>query len=293
MKKILATILALVMVLSLSVTALAVDKTENVTINSTSEGTVDISITDITETVYSVTVTWDSTSLEYFKNDGIWNPETHEYEPDEDAEEHELSRWISGSATVTVTNHSNAPVTATIAEQDITTGTDYSFSVNSEVKTTFDLATAVDTAVGEAPSNEFLITAETAPDVAGSDTFVVTISEYVEAPVYAYETIGASDSYWDSDLYMPDTITTNTLLSFWMSNYVYEFDGVTENDAYVNYEVKSVVCEANPDKLVTVTESGEEYYRFTEAGDYEVTVTFHDGYANTDTTKTLTFTVTA
>lgn len=173
MKKILATILALMMVFSLSVSALAEDKTDEITINGTSYGTVEVTIADATETVYSVTVAWDGTTMEYMKDSGVWDPENHEFVPNEETEER--NHWIDAYATVIVTNHSNAAVTATIDEHDITTGTTYEFD-----KEYFDLGTAVDTVFDEAPNNSFNIEAISEPVSAGSDTFVVTISQYVE-----------------------------------------------------------------------------------------------------------------
>ena len=218
MKKILATILALVMVFSLSVSALAADKTENITINETSYGTVEVSIADGTETVYSVTVAWTDTTMEYYKNSGIWNPETHKYEPDENAEEHELSRWIDGYATVTVTNHSNAAVRATIEERENTTGTTYGFD-----QEWFDLETAVGTEVEEAPYNSFIISATSEPTSEDRDTFAVTISMPASAEPEP-ETIALSFKD-DSSLAGKDSTVTVLLPDgYTYENTTYELD---------------------------------------------------------------------
>lgn len=287
MKKILATILALAMVLSLSVSALAEDKTENITINSTSVGTVEVSIADVTDTVYSVTVAWEDTAMEYMKDNGVWNPETHEYVPNEESEERNY--WIDAWTTVTVTNHSNAPVTATIAEQDITTGTDYSFSVNSSEGNTFDLETAVDTAADAAPNNTFTITAESAPTTAGTDTFVVTISQYVAPtpePSYDWYTIAGTDSYFEDEAGMSHDVTTNSFITFSMSSYPNSFDEDPTND---NYETTSVVC-SDENVLESVTWQNESGYVFNTTGTYTVTVTF--SMEETTIEKAITFNVT-
>ena len=176
MKKILATVLALAMVFSLSVSALAApvelkdaeDPSQSVA--NPISGSVEVTVNEGVDTgvVYSVTVAWDDTSVVYQKEGkGTWNPSTHEYDnATEDG-------WTTNNtASVTVTNHSNAAVTATIATDVMNTGTTYTFSDSG----TFNLATAEGTLVAEAPKDTFTITAGGTPTAGGTDTFNVTIT---------------------------------------------------------------------------------------------------------------------
>ncbi len=106
MKKLLSLILALALVLSLSVTAFAAEGVSNGGTDSADvKGTYS---TEATVTVYSVDIAWSG--LEFTYNgafEGNWNPENHEYE---DAT---AAGWAAGNGTITVTNHSNAAITAT------------------------------------------------------------------------------------------------------------------------------------------------------------------------------------
>lgn len=105
MKKLLSLILSLVMILSLSVSAFAasdLDKAADVkgTYNADTTGGV----------VYSVDITWSDLSFTYNAAvKGTWNPETHTYEGAQEA------GWADGNGTITVTNHSNAAITAASA----------------------------------------------------------------------------------------------------------------------------------------------------------------------------------
>lgn len=106
MKKIISLILALVMVMSLSVTAFAA---EGVTNGGTD--TADVKGTyssTATVTVYSVDIAWEGLNFTYNGAfEGTWNPKTHEYE------NATVAGWAAGNGTITVTNHSNTEITAT------------------------------------------------------------------------------------------------------------------------------------------------------------------------------------
>lgn len=106
MKKIVSMILALVMIMSLSVTAFAAEGVTNGgTDTSDVKGTYS---STATVTVYSVDIAWDGLSFTYNGAfEGNWNPRTHEYE---DAT---AAGWAAGNGTITVTNHSNTAITAT------------------------------------------------------------------------------------------------------------------------------------------------------------------------------------
>lgn len=103
MKKAISLVLAAMMAVALPGAALAVepeDQSHEVTGHYVSGGNID--------TVYSVDIQWDNLEFTYkdaFK--GTWNPDTHAYEDGTDAS------WTPGNTTITVTNHSNAAITAT------------------------------------------------------------------------------------------------------------------------------------------------------------------------------------
>ena len=63
--------------------------------------------TENPQTVYSVDITWGGMDFTYYAaGTGTWNPETHSYDVQTEA------HWAEGAGTITLTNHSNAAVTA-------------------------------------------------------------------------------------------------------------------------------------------------------------------------------------
>jgi len=106
MKKVISLILALVMIMSLSVTAFAAEGVTNGgTDTSDVKGTYS---STATVTVYSVDIAWEGLSFTYNGAfEGTWNPESHEYE------NATAAGWAAGNGTITVTNHSNTEITAT------------------------------------------------------------------------------------------------------------------------------------------------------------------------------------
>lgn len=106
MKKIISLVLALIMALSLTTVAFAVtlDGT-NKTVSTDVTGTYKPG--DATATVYSVDIAWADLSFTYTDaSQGTWDPTAHEYTGATEAS------W-AGKGTITVTNHSNAGITAT------------------------------------------------------------------------------------------------------------------------------------------------------------------------------------
>ena len=177
MKRILVAALTVAMVLSQGVCTFAAETFDAVPAKS--NGTVKVTYEKDTKTppVYSVTVDWTDIAMEYkVTGDEIWDPETHTYSFDEDVEK----EWVENVAEVSVTNHSNAGVTASIAEGE-NNKFDYTFNEDS-----YDLATAEETTVAEAPACTFEITAGDIPDDLEIDEydeeFVVTINAEAEEP---------------------------------------------------------------------------------------------------------------
>lgn len=107
MKKLASIILALAMVMALSTTAFAVTM-------STGEQDIDVQAKyqddTTTGTVYSVDITWGAMKFTYTETGTVtWNPVDHSYSRETSG------TWTPEGNTVTVTNHSNAEVTASFA----------------------------------------------------------------------------------------------------------------------------------------------------------------------------------
>lgn len=108
MKKAISLVLAAMMAVALPGAALAVGQgessTQNVTGHYESGGESSV--------VYSVDITWEPLNFTYTDaSKGTWNAQEHVYQGATPA------RWTPGNATITVTNHSNAEITATPSYQ--------------------------------------------------------------------------------------------------------------------------------------------------------------------------------
>lgn len=126
-------------------------------------------------TVYSVDITWGDMAFTYTAEAGIWDPTNHTYTGAEGG------AWAvdkEGGNTITVTNHSNADVTAVF---------NYAAASGFEgISGTFDnaslaLESAVGTAVAEAPKGTASLTLSGALDSATADntkigTITVTLN---------------------------------------------------------------------------------------------------------------------
>lgn len=150
MKKLITAILAVAMLCTMSLTAFAANPIT--TGNGTDTKDVKASYSDRTSaTVYSVAITWGAMEFTYSSaSDGVWDPDTRTYSDVKTAE------WTSTTNSITVTNSSNAAVTATLAfaAEIGYTGIAGSFAENSGTANDgiLELPTAVGTAGGTAPS---------------------------------------------------------------------------------------------------------------------------------------------
>ena len=102
-------------------------------------------------TVYSVDITWGNMAFTYSDGSGsTWDPMTHT------SKAGGTGGWSHNGNTVTVTNHSNTEVTATLAYASTEGFKGISGSFGN--KSTMNLATAVGTAVSEAPKDTAALT---------------------------------------------------------------------------------------------------------------------------------------
>lgn len=124
-------------------------------------------------TVYSVDITWGSMAFTYSEGSGsTWNPATHTYSSGGEG------GWSNSGNTVTVTNHSNAQVTANLAYDSEQGYEGISGNFN---KSTMNLATAVNTPFASAPTDTAALTlsgtlASTLTDPTTVGTITVTIN---------------------------------------------------------------------------------------------------------------------
>lgn len=180
MKKVFALILAVMMIATMSVTAFAAESpaTNNggdtaITVKGTYTGG------DTASDVISVGIAWDAMEFTYNAgSEGTWNPTTHKYD------NVVAAGWSTDTATITVTNHSNVAVTATLKWEKNTaltgtiTGT-FTETSGTENDSVLALATAVGTAYDAAPSAsaEFGISGDAITASGDLGTITVTIAK--------------------------------------------------------------------------------------------------------------------
>ncbi|MBQ9980653.1 MAG: hypothetical protein IJP23_06305 [Oscillospiraceae bacterium] len=113
MKKIVCILLVVVMMFALAIGAGAVTATPSAPANG--EVTITVETQDNSGIVYSINIEWDSLNFKYDNGTGTWLPASHTYQQND-------AGWVANTSggqelvdskvnsTVTVTNHSNAPI---------------------------------------------------------------------------------------------------------------------------------------------------------------------------------------
>lgn len=150
MKKISAVILTLALFFMTSVTAFAANTTITAVNGSDSaevKGTYNAGGT--AATVYSVDITWGSMDFTYTDaSTGTWNPATHQYD------NISAAKWScrEGADKISVTNHSNAGITAQLGYEPVTGYTEISGSFSDNKGTAITKLT-LRSAVGTEPAN--------------------------------------------------------------------------------------------------------------------------------------------
>ena len=170
MKKFFALALALVLTAAMAVTCFAADitalggtKTETVKVQYNEGGTSAI--------VYGVDVVFDEMTFTYTAaSQGTWNPDTHSYEDVAQA------TWNKTSANVKVTNHSNAPIAASVVYD---AGTYEGGVVVAVENGSFTLDSATGTAYAAAPNKTAIV--KVSGDAAKGESVVGTITVSIAA----------------------------------------------------------------------------------------------------------------
>ncbi len=147
MKKLFATLLAVAMLASLSVTAFAAENTGATPTEITVNGTYTPGA--MADEKISVDIAWDAMDFTYTgASQGTWNPVTHTYDGATEGS------WSDNTPAITVTNHSNVAINATL---DFTPAVDGVVGTFTEVSGTendniLELATAEGTTLENAPT---------------------------------------------------------------------------------------------------------------------------------------------
>lgn len=170
MKKAFAILLTLALIGTLSVASFAATTVTDFS-NDTAQD-LSVSYTDMvlsTTKVYSVDIEWSATAFAYDAGtQGGWNAGNHSYGAAADAD------WTVDEITVTVTNHSNDDVNATLTVSDVAQG----FTVTSDKDGAQDLASGEGLAYAEADDVVFTLTITGTPedDVAKVATATIALA---------------------------------------------------------------------------------------------------------------------
>lgn len=169
MKKFAVILLALTLVATLSVASFAA--TASAPGNESQNLAVGYTELTAAGTVYSVDIAWDSDlSFEYTAGQqGAWNPDSHAYGDTVGA------GWTDATATVTVTNHSNAAIKANVTVEDKVSDDGVTFKVDKQGDQT--IVSAVDKALDAAELTcRFTVTAEGAASKSSTAAATATVT---------------------------------------------------------------------------------------------------------------------
>lgn len=203
MKKLFATTLAIMLMATSSVSALAVDLTDSPAANNPAgDYAINVDGTYIAGTaaqdVISVDIAWDTMSFAYTDGDaGTWNPETHAYTGATQG------AWSTDKAGITVTNHSNVGIDADFsfaaADGVTTTGTFYSqnadngsFTALSADAQKLALATAVGTERTSAPAGKLYFGVSGDPIGENKSLGTITVKIAKDTKIYTGEALQAA-----------------------------------------------------------------------------------------------------
>ena len=161
MKKFIAIILTLACAAVLAIPAFAAGELNGTTTSGNHDVTVDI--TTAAETVYELDVNWGTLDFTYdFEEDANWNAVEHTYETGAAGK---VGTWSNnGEATITVTNRSNAAVnvSASFDASNVVVETALN-GVTATLTDAVDIASAVGTVKGSAPSGSITCTVAGVP----------------------------------------------------------------------------------------------------------------------------------
>ena len=164
MKKAIAAFMFIAIAGCMSMSAFAADITSTDDGSNSSTETVDVIVdgTEGIDTVYSVTVDWESLDFTYtYDESAAWDPSNHTYTEDS------AGIWNKASANVKVTNHSNAAVGVT-ANIDTSTKNGVTAALSNA---TFDLITGEGLTYETADNDTVTVSVTGVPTVA--DNFTV------------------------------------------------------------------------------------------------------------------------
>ena len=175
MKKLFAFFLAVFMIASMSVTVFAEANVGEHGESATIVVGGDFQPTGAIYKTISVDIEWDDMTFAYIKtSSGEWDPGSHEYVGGVEG------AWSEETRTITVTNHSDTELTATLSFEQLVDITGV-FSSTGEMSSLLELDSAVGTSRDEAPSvsEEFgIIGGEPLEE----NTSIGMITVYIEAP---------------------------------------------------------------------------------------------------------------
>lgn len=183
MKKFLLIALAVVMMMTLAISAFAAETVVDGNFTPV-KGEVTVNYKeDVTETVYYVTVEWEDLAFEYVGETWRWIAQEYRYERVKEGS------WVDDTKEITVTNYSNAAVTVTAALSDEVVSDTAVVELD---KQTFDLESAApdlanldnsdkESLKGTPKEDKFTITASGAPAVGANNVKIATLTVTVAA----------------------------------------------------------------------------------------------------------------